>query len=241
MRREPHNHHLRLRIDVNALPVNAPRRERPVAVVRNPPHVAITPPRQRLVTGHREFRFIAAATDVFHHRSRNNLLPVESAAQPDHLSEPGQIPQCQIQSSAGRLRPNRIHSEIPVLLHPQPAPQPFPQNFGDRFPRHSGHHPRQRLGVYRLIVELLPVRILLRQSLQIPINRVRAREPRRHRRIPRRAAVIQKWGPRVVVMLGILQPRGHIQHFANRRISQPACLQLRDILRHGRLLVQHAF
>jgi hypothetical protein len=49
--REPRNHYLCFRIDINALSVYAPRHECAVIVVQNPPLIVIAPVGKRLVSG----------------------------------------------------------------------------------------------------------------------------------------------------------------------------------------------
>ena len=102
---EPHDDHARRRVDVDTLSVDATRRERSVWIVRHPPHVPVTPSRQRLVTGLRKERAVATPPDVGNHRFRDDLLAVEPSLQPHHLAEPREIAEREIQTTASELDP----------------------------------------------------------------------------------------------------------------------------------------
>src|SRR6266852_2470556 len=88
-----HDHHLRLRIDIDRLAVDTARLERAVLIAGLPPHVAIGPAGQRLVAGLGKFLLVAALFDVGDRFRRDNLLTVEATLVADHFTEAGEVAQ----------------------------------------------------------------------------------------------------------------------------------------------------
>src|SRR5258708_5428162 len=91
---KPGDYHFRFGIDVDSLTVNTPRRERSVAVVRYPPHVAIAPPWQGPVAGRGKLLTAAAAANVSDQGGWHNLLAVVASTKSHHLAEAGQVAEC---------------------------------------------------------------------------------------------------------------------------------------------------
>jgi hypothetical protein len=101
MRRKPDDDQLRRGVDVDSLSVDAACTERSVAVMRDPPHCVIAPPRQSFISRFRKHAPVAATANVVDDGGWQNRLTVVPTAQTYHLSESCHVTERQIQPAAG--------------------------------------------------------------------------------------------------------------------------------------------
>ena len=86
------NHHIRCRVDINRLPVDATRTVSAVIVVKRPPLTAITPTRKRFIP--RLFKFSARAALGYRGDGGgwDHLLPLPDALLQHRLTKTRSVP-----------------------------------------------------------------------------------------------------------------------------------------------------
>src|SRR6476469_1952552 len=130
-----HDHHLRLRIDVDRLPVDAARLERAVLIAGLPPHVAIGPAEQGLVASVGTFLLVAALYDVGDRFLLDNLLTVEATLVAYHFTEAGEIAQRGVEPTASAFCADAINHEISIVLGTELLPDLLRQEICHRLAR----------------------------------------------------------------------------------------------------------
>ena len=101
VRCEPRNHHLGFGVDVDRLPMNAPRHVYAMVIVRDPPEVVVAPTWERCIVAREEGFAVATAAYFVHDGSGNDLFPILLASKAHELAETREIAQACIQRATG--------------------------------------------------------------------------------------------------------------------------------------------
>ena len=99
VRRKADDDHFCLGVDIDGLAVNASRVECSMGVMGQPPLALVAPACQQLVSRFGKILRFPALADLRHHGRRNDLLAVETAIVPDHLTKARHIAECEIQAT----------------------------------------------------------------------------------------------------------------------------------------------
>ncbi len=234
------DHHLGLRIDIDALAVNAPCHIGAVRIVAHPPLVPVRGAGQRGVAGGLEFFGIAAARDILDHRRRHDLAAVETAVIAHGLAEAGQIAQRGRQAAAAALGADAVDMIVRIFLRAHRRPDPVGQQLGQRHPADAPADPGERVGVDGLVGEgtaVLALLLLHTDIIEVGGGSVVAGFDRRH---AVGAAQAPDIGGLVGVDLGVGKTGGHVHHLLHAGIAERAGPELRHVAGHRRLRIDLA-